>query len=86
MAVTIDFGTRQLSPVLRPEGDLTELVVNKRYQTPEAFLGGSLIVIINGLVKDRVNDNGYDVLSDDTFELRITKLDKHFLQVQYSKK
>ena len=83
MVMSFDF-TSDLERIVHfTEGDLVALVPNKRYQTPDGFWPDSLIVTVNKTVLDQVNDNGYDIVADDVFELKIPKLSHHFLQGYY---
>ena len=71
MVMTVDFsnrGTKAL--VYRDISVLTELIVGKRYQLPEDCVESSLCVYLNQGVLDRTSDNGFDILSADTFELK----------------
>lgn len=72
MVVSIDFGAFDGgAPVWRDVSVLTEIIPRQRYQTPEKFIETSLAVYFNGQVLDRESDNGFTVIDDETFELKI---------------
>lgn len=71
MVVSVDFsnrGTKAL--VYRDITDLVELIPGKTFQLPEPCVLSSLAVYLNQGVLDRTSDNGFNVLSPTTFELK----------------
>lgn len=71
MVVSVDFGRRgNKALVYRDFSELTELIPGKRYQLPEPCITSSLGVYLNQGVLDRESNNGFVVLSSDTFELK----------------
>ena len=71
--MSVDFGKRgKKALVYRDLAELTILVVGKRFQLPEQCITTSLAVYLNQGVLDRESENGFVVLSPDTFELKET--------------
>ena len=71
MVATVDFSSRKADNLVwRTEASLTVVTARKRYQLPEAAVGDSIIVTVNGQVLDRDSDNGFTVISGSEFELK----------------
>ena len=84
MTVSVDFTARRANNlVFKDKTELTVLVPNQRWQTPHKFVEKSLCVYENGQTLDRVSDNGFVVLSDQTFELREPLRTNHVMFVSY---
>ena len=49
---------------------LTPLIPDTRFQTPDQYLAGTLLVMRRGLPIIAENDDGYNELGPDTFELK----------------
>ena len=87
MPVTVDFAARRATNlVYRDEADFTALVPGARYQLPEPCVELSLIVYVNGQALDRLSDNGFVVLSPDTFELKVPWTHARVLTASYLKR
>lgn len=52
--------------------DLTPLIAGKRFETPDHFYDHTLLVFLNGVRVERTNDDGYNVLSSNVFEMKET--------------
>lgn len=71
MVTSVDFsnrGTKAL--VYRDHSELTEIVPGKEFGLPESCIPSSLAVYLNQGVLDRVSENGFNVLSPTSFELK----------------
>lgn len=89
MVAIVDFGAFSGgAPVWKDKTELTELVTNQRWQTPSLFEEDTLAVYLNGQVLDRFSDNGFTVIDDETFELKIAIPTSHpfVLFVSYTEK
>ena len=72
MPVHIDFTVSAEAVRWVGMDDLTELVAGKRFQTPEHYYEHTLVVFLNGVRVEQGNDDGYNVLDDETFEMKET--------------
>jgi len=65
---------------------LTELVAGKVYRTPDRFVPLSLTVMIRGLMVSKENDDGFDIIDDETFMMKETYTrPKDWMMVGYIK-
>ena len=72
MVVAVDLASLQGGNlVYKDQSELTVVVANKQWRTPSNFLQDSLALYLNGQVLDRFSDNGFTILGDDEFELKI---------------
>lgn len=66
--------------------ELTEVVPGNTYRTPYSFFEDSLVVFLNGVRLERTNEDGYDILDNQTFKLRETyPVPRHRISVGYMK-
>ena len=74
MVISKDFSVGAATGLVwRHESELTAITMNKVYQLPESCVEESLVVMLEGQVLNKVDDNGYNVLTPLTFELKETK-------------
>ena len=81
--------TKDFSPqvaynlVKKNRSDLTVITANKKFQTPTLFFPGTLLVSMNGQMLGTEEDNGFDEVSTDVFEMKEIIPASAFLQVTY---
>jgi hypothetical protein len=86
MVISKDFGAGAATGLVwRHESELTVITTNKVYQLPESCVEESLVVMLEGQVLNKVDDNGYNVLTPLTFELKETKPSRVKISVGYLK-
>ncbi len=72
MVVQVDFTVGADNLTWLNEEDLTQIVANKRFQTPDAFYETTLVVFLNGVRVEQSNDDGYNIIDEDVFEMKET--------------
>jgi len=87
MVVRVDFTTVAADLTWVGPAELIELVAGRRYQTPDRFVEGTLLVMHNGLPVHEDNDDGWTLINDQTFELKEPLIQPaSWLMVGYIKK
>jgi len=70
MPVVADFTTTGANLKWVGFSQLTELIPNTRYQTPDEYVPGTLLVMRRGLPISAENDDGYIEFGVDSFDLK----------------
>lgn len=85
MPVFVDFTVSADDLTWLGQDDLTSITATQ-WRTPDHFYEDTLVVFINGLRVEKDNDDGYNIIDDETFEMKETYPTRFRISCGYVKK